>query len=88
MAALEPKPGIEPRVRYLEMVLTTLQKDPAKLIIRTAYNDARPSEYLAEKAKIPAVMLPGTVGGTEQARDLFSLFDDTIHRLLAAAGSS
>ncbi|MGH8568464.1 MAG: zinc ABC transporter substrate-binding protein, partial [Gammaproteobacteria bacterium] len=35
-----------------------------------------------------AVMLPGTVGGTEQAGDLFSLFDDTIHRLLAAAGSS
>jgi len=88
VAALEPKPGIEPSVSHLEKVLTILQKDPAKLIIRTAYNDARPSEYLAEKAKIPAVILPGTVGGTEQARDLFRLFDDTIHRLLAAAGSS
>jgi zinc/manganese transport system substrate-binding protein len=88
VATLEPKPGIEPSVSHLEQVLTTLQKDPAKLIIRSAYNDARPSEYLAEKAKIPAVMLPGTVGGTEQARNLFSLFDDTIHRLLTAAGSS
>jgi zinc/manganese transport system substrate-binding protein len=28
-------------------------------------------------------MLPFTVGGTDKARDLFGLFDDTIGRLLA-----
>jgi zinc/manganese transport system substrate-binding protein len=27
-------------------------------------------------------MLPYTVGGTERAKDLFGLFDDTIERLL------
>jgi zinc/manganese transport system substrate-binding protein len=31
------------------------------------------------------VNIPYTVGGTEKARDLFSLFDDTIARLKAAA---
>ena len=28
-------------------------------------------------------MLPFTVGGTDKAKDLFGLFDDTIARLLA-----
>jgi zinc/manganese transport system substrate-binding protein len=28
-------------------------------------------------------MLPFTVGGTDRARDLFGLFDDTIERLSA-----
>jgi zinc/manganese transport system substrate-binding protein len=30
-------------------------------------------------------VLPYTVGGTEQAGDLFGLFDDTLKRLLAVA---
>ena len=53
--------------------------------MRSAYNDPRPAEWLAERAKIAVVNLPYTVGGTEKARDLFGLFDDTIARLAAAA---
>jgi zinc/manganese transport system substrate-binding protein len=29
--------------------------------------------------------MPFTVGGTPEAKDLFSLYDDTINRLLAGA---
>ena len=32
---------------------------------------------------IKAVVLPFTVGGTDQAKDLFGLYDDTVNRLLA-----
>jgi zinc/manganese transport system substrate-binding protein len=87
VAELEPKPGVEPGVSHLEEVLGTIKQESAKFIIRSAYNDARASEYVAQKAGIPAVMLPGTVGGDDQAKDLFSLFDDTIERLLSAAGA-
>jgi zinc/manganese transport system substrate-binding protein len=31
------------------------------------------------------VVLPYTVGGSERARDLFGLYDDTLARLLAVA---
>jgi zinc/manganese transport system substrate-binding protein len=31
------------------------------------------------------VLLPYTVGGTEAAKDLFGLYDDTLSRLLAGA---
>jgi zinc/manganese transport system substrate-binding protein len=30
-------------------------------------------------------MLPYTVGGTDKAKDLFGLYDDTLARLLAVA---
>ncbi len=83
VAELEPKPGMEPSVAYLGKVLNDLQQHPARMVIRAAYQNERPSEWIAERAHIPAVELPFTVGGTPQATDLYTYFDDTIQRLLA-----
>jgi zinc/manganese transport system substrate-binding protein len=80
---LEPKPGVPPSSGYLAQVLQKLQTNPVKMVIRAAYEDGRPSDFIADKAKIPAVVLPFTIGGTDQAKDLTSLYDDTINRLLA-----
>lgn len=82
VATLEPKPSVEPTTSHLSEVLAQLQRQPAKMIIRAAYNSDHSSVWLSEKAKIPAVALPFTVGGSDRAKDLFSLFDDTIQRLL------
>ncbi len=82
VATLEPKPGVEPTSAHLAEVLAQLQRQPARMVIRAAYNGDRPSQWLSERAKIPAIALPFTVGGSERAKDLFSLFDDTIQRLL------
>jgi len=82
VAELEPKPGVEPTAGHLQEVLDKLQHDPAKAIIRSAYEDDRASEWLAQRAHIPAVLLPFTVGGSDQSKDLFGLFDDTVNRLL------
>jgi zinc/manganese transport system substrate-binding protein len=84
VAALEPKPGVEPTSAHLTAVLEQLQRQPAKMILRAAYSDGRASEWLAERAKIPAVVVPFTVGGSDKAKDLFSLFDDTVQQLLGA----
>ena len=85
IVALEPKPGVPPSAGYLAQVVDTLQKTPAKFVIRSAYEDSRPSLFIADKMHITAVVMPFTVGGTPEAKDLFTLFDDTINRLLAAA---
>jgi zinc/manganese transport system substrate-binding protein len=86
VASLEPKPGVEPTVSYLSEVLSTVQRQPVKMVIRAAYQSDRASHWIAERAKIPAVALPFTVGGDAEAKDLFSLFDDTLARLLKAIG--
>jgi zinc/manganese transport system substrate-binding protein len=85
IAALEPKPGIEPTAAHLAQVLSTLQKQPAKMVIRAAYQGDQSSQWLAQRTKIEIVTLPFTVGGTPAAKDLFGLFDDTIERLLEGA---
>lgn len=83
--ALEPKPGVEPSSAYLSSLLTQLQQRPAKLIIRAAYSDGRGSQWLSDKTKLPVAVLPFTVGGSDKAKDLFGLFDDTIEQLLKVA---
>ncbi len=84
VAVLEPKPGVEPTVSHLQEVLSTLKGTPARMVLYSAYQDARPSEWLSKNARIPAVKIAFTVGGTDGAKDLFGLFDDTVSRLLAA----
>ena len=83
VVALEPKPGMEPSAAHLTQVLNTLQKQPARMVLRAAYQNERPSEWIAQRAHIAAVVLPYTVGGSDKAKDLYGLFDDTIARLLA-----
>jgi zinc/manganese transport system substrate-binding protein len=85
IASLEPKPGVEPTTSHLSEVLATLQRTPAKMVLRAAYQSDRASQWIAERTKINAVALPFTVGGNDQAKDLYGLFDDTISRLLKGA---
>jgi len=84
VAALEPKPGVEPSSGHLADMLALMQRQKPVMIIRAAYNDGRASEWLAERSKVPVVVLPFTVGGSEKAKDLYGLYDDTIQRLLGA----
>ena len=83
--SLEPKPGLPPSTAHLSELVATLARDPAKAVVRSAYNDPRAAEWIAERAKIRVVVLPFTVGGSERAKDLFGLYDDSIARLLEVA---
>ncbi|MBS0371316.1 MAG: zinc ABC transporter substrate-binding protein [Proteobacteria bacterium] len=83
LGALEPKPGVEPSSAHLAGILERQKATPARLILRPAYSRPTASEWLGERAHLPVVVLPFTVGGDAEAGDLFALFDDTIRRLLA-----
>jgi zinc/manganese transport system substrate-binding protein len=82
LATLEPKPGVEPSAGHLGELSALLSRQPARLVVRAAYEDPRASQWLAEHARIRAVALPFTVGGNAQASDLFGLFDSTLALLL------
>ena len=84
VAALEPKPGVEPSVAYLSKLLGQVAANPPRMVIRAAYLSPQASEWFGREARVPVVVVPFTVGGDERAQDLFTLFDDTVDRLLAA----
>ena len=86
-ANLEAIPGLPPTATHLSRLTSQFSEGGADFIIRSPYQDARPSEWLAKRIGVKAIVLPLTVGGTEEAQDLFSLFDDIIQRLLEARES-
>jgi len=49
-------------------------------------SSSRRSEFVSQRAHVPAVVLPYTIGGSPGAKDLYSLYDDTLTRLLGALG--
>lgn len=82
VGVLEPKPGLPPTAAHLTQLLAQLKTQPARAILRSAYEDGRADAWLAERANIPALLLPYTVGA-EGADDLFKLFDISLARLKA-----
>jgi zinc/manganese transport system substrate-binding protein len=83
VGSLEPKPGLPPTPAHLAELTGRMKFAPAKLVVYSPYNSPQAAQFLSERANIPSVMLPFTVGGTDKAKDLFGLFEDTIGRLLA-----
>lgn len=83
-ASLEPKPGVPPTSSHLADVLGSLQSAPANAIVIAAYENPKAAEWLSDKTHLPVIILPYTVGGNDNAKDLFSLYDETISKLLGA----
>jgi zinc/manganese transport system substrate-binding protein len=84
VATLEAVPGIPPTTSHLSQLVSQFGNGKADLIIRAPYQDPRASEWLSERTGIPAIVLPLTVGGSDEATDLFAWFDDIANRLLEA----
>jgi len=84
VANLEAIPGLPPTAGHLGQLVSKFEHGGAEFIVRSPYQDKRASIWLSERTGIPSVELPLTVGGSDRATDLFSLFDDVIDRLLGA----
>ncbi|MDH3645959.1 MAG: zinc ABC transporter substrate-binding protein [Gammaproteobacteria bacterium] len=85
VANLEAIPGLPPTAGHISNLVSRFESNGADFIIRAPYQDKRASLWLSERTGIPAVELPLTVGGTEGATDLFSLFDEIVGILLGAS---
>jgi len=81
VATIESKPGIPPSGAQLASLLERLSEKPPVVIIRTPYENEKPSLWLSERLSIPAIELPYTISGNDAATDLFTLFDETLRVL-------
>ena len=85
IGALEPKPAVPPTVAHMSQLIALTKSSGTLAIVRAAYQDPKPADWLSERTGVPAVTLPFTVGGDAQSKDLFGMFDSTISKLLAVA---
>jgi len=81
VATLEQRPGVPASGAQLAGLLEQLTPNPPAGVIRTPYENERPSLWLAKRLHIPEIALPYTVGGAAAVVDLFSLFDETVRML-------
>lgn len=82
IGSLEPKPGVPPTSAHLSSLIDVTRSSGAIAIISAAYQDTKPGAWLSERTGVPALVLPFTVGGDERSKDLFSLYDSTLDKLL------
>lgn len=81
---LEPKPGLPPSAGHLASLLDSLKSRHAEVVIRSAYEDGKASDWLAGRTDIKPLVLPHTVGSVEGADDLFGMFDVIVSLLTGA----
>lgn len=81
VATLEAKPGIPPSGAQLATLLEQLTPNPPVGVIRTPYENEKPSRWLSDRLDIPEIRLPFSIGGTDEVIDLFTLYDVTLQML-------
>lgn len=84
IAMLEPKPGLPPTAAHLQQVLQAIKGQQVMAILSATYQDARPGEWLSERAGITLLRLPQSVGGDETSTDLISWYNSVIQQLVQA----
>lgn len=85
VATMEPKPGVPPTSSYLVSLVGIAKTEQPMAIVLAAYQNPKAASWLSERTGLPVVVLPFTVGGDAQSKDLFSMYDSTITKLLGAA---
>lgn len=84
VASIEEKPGVPPSAAHIQAVTGKLKEANVRVVLRTAWNDARTTSSVAERigAKAIAVLISvGSGAGTETYEDLIR----TIGRLIRDA---
>jgi zinc/manganese transport system substrate-binding protein len=81
VATLESKPGVPASGAQLAALLEQLTPNPPLGVIRTPYENEKPSMWLADRLELAEIKLPFTIGGTDGSIDLFTLYDETIRML-------
>jgi zinc/manganese transport system substrate-binding protein len=81
---LEPKPGLPPTSAHLSQLLQTVRKTEIDFILIANHQNDQGAQWLGNKSAIPVISLPFTVGGSETAKDLITLYDEVIQQLITA----
>ena len=87
VATLEPKHGVPPSTSHLAELLDLIKTRPADMILRSGYEDERPSQWLSQKSGIPVLSVPFSVSDYKNSGELKTWMDVVIVKLLQGKDS-
>src|SRR5690242_18944876 len=77
VATVEMQEGVPAGPSHLAAIIDQVPRDNIKFIVVSPFDDPASSQFIAEKAGIPVVEVPFTVGGTPDSGDLFAFYKDS-----------
>ncbi len=84
IAVIEPKEGVAPSPARLVELLTLARKAGTVAILHDAYQPSDVSALIAERARLPLVVLAPSVGSLPDVQDYTALFDYDVSALARA----
>jgi zinc/manganese transport system substrate-binding protein len=79
---VEPLPGIPPTTRHIGEIEKIIKNEKIAFLLQDVYNPRDASIHLSDKMGIKMVIIPHDVDAVDEARDIFSLFDEIVGRLI------
>jgi ABC-type Zn uptake system ZnuABC Zn-binding protein ZnuA len=83
---VEPKPGIEATPSHTAQLISMIRSRNIRIIGKEPYFSSRTPESIARQTGAAVIELPPSVGGSEDAKDYFRLFDVLLARLTESKG--
>ena len=87
IGTLEPKPGIPATSKHLSELKSLTEQNKVAFIAYAPFESAKPAEWLAKESRVNSIVLPYTIGGSEQVNNLFDLYQVSIDIMLSAKGN-
>ena len=81
---IENKPGIPPSPSHIHALMNEIQRDKISLILVDNQNDPKPAQKLGKETGAKVLVLPSSVGGTEDVKTYLDLLDHLVIQLMEA----
>ncbi|NQW01114.1 MAG: zinc ABC transporter substrate-binding protein [Rhodospirillales bacterium] len=81
-AIVEPNVGVPPGPGDLAKIVSLIPRANVKFAVHAAYENPRPTVFVAGKTGIPVINLPFTVGGTPDATTYADFYTSSVQRML------
>jgi zinc/manganese transport system substrate-binding protein len=84
IGTMEPKPGVPPSPAHLAQLITLMQAQHCKLVIKEPFYPENLTRVVAEKTGAQVLTLPESPGGAPGTDDYFSFMDYNVKQVAAA----
>ena len=86
IGTLEPKPGIPATSKHLIELKSLTEQNKVAFIAYAPFENPKPADWLSKESGLKAIVLPYTIGGNKQVKDLFDLYQNSIDTMLSVKG--
>ncbi|HXQ23411.1 MAG TPA: metal ABC transporter substrate-binding protein [Candidatus Acidoferrales bacterium] len=88
IGTMEPKPGVPPSPAHLAQLITLMQAQHCKLVIKEPFYPENLTRVVAEKTGAQVLTLPESPGGAPGTDDYFSFMDYNVKQVAAALAAA